>query len=600
MKKVMSIFIVTLLLLSLMPATVFAEELLLEEAMAPACIYSQASETSSLDGVIDKKAFIDYIIEKSANCPTQIDIQSFKIKTSYMNAISSLIYYESPELFHFNSFSYSYYSSGIVAYIKPVYKYTAAQYPTMLNDMKSAANKLLEGVKDNPNLSDVEKALILHDRLAIWTEYDTDLSTGDQMYTAYGILADREGVCMGYALAYDYLLEQVGIENYYCRSSALNHAWNIVKINNKWYHVDVTHDDPTYDQTGRVSHINFLRSTAGLKSTSSHKANDFDTTPTDTTYDSYYWQNSDTAFQLIDNDIYYLDESSASIKKLTNISGSGTTVVSGLQTMWFVPGSTNSYYPGPYSKLSSDGECLYFNEPHKVYKYDPSTGSTSVVWDLSSYENLIYGFKWEDCKLYCILNSTPNFTETTEQNNLLTSTYHKTNASTGWVIEKFATATTNGLKSNTCSGCGLKETATTSTTGTSCITARSGNTIDYTNKIIIADTTLCNNILNLVNKATTVKLTAEEMSYVQGNTKYIGTGTKCLLDTGTETAYFTVVIDGDLNGDSVCDVLDAALAAKYANYLDTPTDIEVCAATGEMGDYISPTDYQNLVNKAVS
>jgi hypothetical protein len=111
---------------------------------------------------------------------------------------------------------------------------------------------------------------------------------------------------------------------------------------------------------------------------------------------------------------------------------------------------------------------------------------------------------------------------------------------------------------------------------------------------------LCNNILGLVNKASTVKFTAEEMSYVQNNTKYIGTGTKCLLNTGTETAYFTVVIDGDLNGDSVCDVLDASLAAKYANYLDTPTDIEVCAATGEMGDYISPTDYQNLVNKAVS
>ena len=435
--------------------------------------------------------------------------------------------------------------------------------------------------------------------MAIWTEYDVDSSSGESKYTAYGALVSRDAVCMGYALAYDYLLEQVGIDNYFCESDALNHAWNIVKVNGKWYHVDVTHDDPTHDKTGRVNHINFLRSTAGIKSTS-HNATDFDTTPTDTTYDSYYWQNSETAFQLIDNDIYYLDKSSASIKKLTNISGSGTIVVSGLDTRWYVSGSSGSYYAGPYSMLSSDGVCLYYNSPTKVYKYDITTGTASVIWDLSSNGNKIYGFKWEDCKLYCVLNDSPNFTSTTEDDNLITSTYHKTNGSGEWIIDKFATVTASGSKYKECSGCGARETATTTTTGAACITAKSGNTIDYTNKIIISDTTLCSNVLNLVNKASSINFTTEEMSYVQNNTKYIGTGTKCLLNTGTETAYFTVVIEGDLNGDSVCDVLDASLAAKYANHLDTPTDIEVCAATGEMGDYISPTDYQNLVNKAVS
>ena len=596
MKKAFSVLITVLILVCSLPISAFAEEILLEEVVAPE--YDASSSTSTLSS-IDEEALSKYLLEKTKSCVASIDVSAYGLKTTDVDLISKVLYIETPEAFHVRGFSYGYYSNGLIAYVKPTYIFTAAEYPTKLKELQTAANKLLSGVKGNNNLSDAGKLLILHDRLAIWTQYDIDSSSGESQYTAYGALVSRDAVCMGYALAYDYLLEQIGIDNYFCESDALNHAWNIVKVNGKWYHVDVTHDDPTYDQTGRVRHINFLRSTEGIKSTS-HNATDFDTTPTDTTYDSYYWQNSETAFQLIDNDIYYLDKSSASIKKLTNISGSGTTVVSGLDTKWYVSGSSGSYYAGPYSKLSSDGVCLYYNSPTKVYKYDITTGTTSVVWDLSANGNKIYGFKWEDCKLYCVLNDSPNFTSTTEKNNLITSTYHKASGSSEWIIDKFATATTSGTKHRECSGCGARETATTTTTGAACVTAQSGNTIDYTNKIIISDTTLCNNILGLVNKASTVKFTAEEMSYVQNNTKYIGTGTKCLLNTGTETAYFTVVIDGDLNGDSVCDVLDASLAAKYANYLDTPTDIEVCAATGEMGDYISPTDYQNLVNKAVS
>ena len=597
MKKSLSILIAILLIMCNLPMTVFAEELLLEEAVAPS-FYSSTSIAASRS-VINTEALKEYLLSNTRACVASIDVRAYGLKTSDADTISNILYLETPEAFHVHSYSYSYYPDGSIVYIKPSYICTAAEYPAKLKEMQSVADKLLAGVKGNQNLSDVEKALILHDRLAIWAEYDTDFSTGPQMYTPYGILVAKEGVCQGYAIAYDYLLEQVGIENHFCSSKALIHAWNTVKINNNWYHVDVTHDDPTYDQTGRVRHINFLRSTAGIKSTS-HNASDFDTTPTDTTYDSYYWQNTDTAFQLIDNDIYYIDESSASIKKLTDISGSGTTVVSGLETMWFVPGSYSSYYPGPFSKLSSDGECLYFNESHKVYKYDPSTESTTTVLDLSSYANLIYAFKWEDCKLYCVLNDSPNFTENTEKNNLVTYTYHKTNGLGEWIIDEFATATTSGSKHRECSGCGANETASTTTTGAACITAQSGNTIDYTNKIIISDTKLCSNILNLVNKASTVNFTVENMSNAQNNTKYIGTGTKCRLDTGTETAYFTVVIDGDLNGDSVCDVLDSAAAAVYSSGKKTPDMLEIYAANGEAAETIDIAAYQALVNKAVA
>ena len=175
----------------------------------------------------------------------------------------------------------------------------------MYSKMVEHAEILLYDVKGNDSLSDVEKALILHDRLAAFNAYDyenymlavqkQDISLiPNESYNAYGALGLGISVCQGYALAYDYLLEQVGIKSEYCSSDVLNHAWNIVYIDNKPYHVDVTWDDHPWDISGKVEHNNFLKSTYGIKETG-HNATDYITTPVDTTYDNYFWQNS---FQL--------------------------------------------------------------------------------------------------------------------------------------------------------------------------------------------------------------------------------------------------------------------------------------------------------------
>lgn len=60
-------------------------------------------------------------------------------------------------------------------------------------------------------------------------------------------------VCEGYALAFEHLMHQAGIPCSYvsgdARHEGLNetddrgHAWNVVKIDNRWYEVDTTWDD---------------------------------------------------------------------------------------------------------------------------------------------------------------------------------------------------------------------------------------------------------------------------------------------------------------------------------------------------------------------
>ncbi len=79
-----------------------------------------------------------------------------------------------------------------------------------------------------------------------------------------------------------------------------------------------------------------------------------------------------------------------------------------------------------------------------------------------------------------------------------------------------------------------------------------------------------------------------------------GTGTIINAVVNGETLSFTLVVDGDLSGDGVCDVIDISLASTYSNNNLSPTIIQIYAATGdETATEITVDDYTQIVNKAV-
>ena len=90
--------------------------------------------------------------------------------------------------------------------------------------------------------SDFARALWLHDWLINHAEYDLTYT----YYYPEGVLLRGTGVCQSYALAYELLLNAVGIDSLYITGEAGGggHAWNLVKLNGSWYHIDCTWDDP--------------------------------------------------------------------------------------------------------------------------------------------------------------------------------------------------------------------------------------------------------------------------------------------------------------------------------------------------------------------
>ena len=118
-------------------------------------------------------------------------------------------------------------------------------------------------------MSDYEIAKALHDYLALNNEYDMRYYSGGMpriSYTAYGALVNRTSVCAGYALAYERLMDQVGIPCEYVTGMTTrgSHAWNIIQIDGEWYHVDVTWDDPTPNREGYVRYDYFLKSDSAI------------------------------------------------------------------------------------------------------------------------------------------------------------------------------------------------------------------------------------------------------------------------------------------------------------------------------------------------
>ena len=115
------------------------------------------------------------------------------------------------------------------------------------NTLLSTSNYILGQCMTN---SDYDTIKNIHDYLVNNISYKKD---NKNSHNIVGSLIENESVCDGYSLAFKYLAENAGYKCIMILGDAYNdkgseaHAWNIISINGHWYGVDVTWDDPTYD-----------------------------------------------------------------------------------------------------------------------------------------------------------------------------------------------------------------------------------------------------------------------------------------------------------------------------------------------------------------
>ncbi|APH15383.1 transglutaminase-like superfamily protein [Clostridium sporogenes] len=137
---------------------------------------------------------------------------------------------------------------------------------TMEMEKTAVKVKVQEIIKNviKEGMSDAEKELALHDYIVKNAEYNIDNYNKGiilaEDHNAYGVLAKGIGVCESYAKAMYELLNAAGIECKYVTGVSVHngkdgggHAWNMVKLDNEWYNLDATWDDPVSDRNGAES-----------------------------------------------------------------------------------------------------------------------------------------------------------------------------------------------------------------------------------------------------------------------------------------------------------------------------------------------------------
>ena len=132
--------------------------------------------------------------------------------------------------------------------------YSLSYYDTAEQELETGkkSSEILESL-DLEDKTDPEKIRAIYDYICENVEYDYD-NLEDEDYslkrTAYAALVDGKAVCQGYSAAVYRLLLEAGIDNRIIYGTCVTasggneeHTWNIVKLGDDYFNLDVTRDD---------------------------------------------------------------------------------------------------------------------------------------------------------------------------------------------------------------------------------------------------------------------------------------------------------------------------------------------------------------------
>lgn len=216
---------------------------------------------------------------------------SDKLQEEYQTAIEAFTY-DNPDVFYIDV-------TKMYINIETIQKIFSTKYNVYINSAKDPTY-LLDGFTSKEQIdqcesqviavknqilnqiagkNDIEKMRYIHDYLVDTIEYDQKF-VEKNIYNIYGALVSKTCVCEGYAKASQYLLNEAGLENIIITGTATNsdgktenHAWNYVNIDEKWYAIDTTWDDPIIVGGGKLT--NTIRYRYFLKGSSTMNKNHF-------------------------------------------------------------------------------------------------------------------------------------------------------------------------------------------------------------------------------------------------------------------------------------------------------------------------------------
>lgn len=162
--------------------------------------------------------------------------------------------YEYPEFFYVDFSKIEILSAFIEKKICINYKMNFNQIDVFKKSIDDNVNKIIEGLKIEDSDSNEVKYRKIHNYLIKSITYNRNAlncpRSYPEAYSICGVFLNKTAVCEGISKSYKYLCDKLSIPCSIIVGKALfvetghneNHAWNVVHLNEKFYHIDVTWD----------------------------------------------------------------------------------------------------------------------------------------------------------------------------------------------------------------------------------------------------------------------------------------------------------------------------------------------------------------------
>lgn len=200
-----------------------------------------------------------YYAMKEGLLKMQESFPVWKLTNRELSDIYFMVRMDCPEIFYSVKFSYRYYPDSTAVELVPEYLFTKDKIKEHRQAMESRVKKL---ARQAESLDEKGKQLFIHDFIVKNVKYDK--LKKEYSHEIIGALGNSVAVCEGIAKAVKILCDALGIWCIVALSEAnpdkgikYRHAWNVVRINGSYYHMDATFDNTlSKDEVIRYDYMN--------------------------------------------------------------------------------------------------------------------------------------------------------------------------------------------------------------------------------------------------------------------------------------------------------------------------------------------------------
>ncbi|MFR6566495.1 MAG: transglutaminase domain-containing protein [Blautia wexlerae] len=167
-----------------------------------------------------------------------------------MERILDAVVYDNPALCYFNPTEFNIVQRGAFYNFSFDYIYDRKRAEEVMKAVENEADYIISQFITE-DMSDFDKCVAVHDYMTESIHYNfsaMSVSFVHDAFTAEGALLKKQAVCNGISKAVSLILNRAGVPCTVVQGSSaidereVDHAWNMVLINDEYYHLDVTWD----------------------------------------------------------------------------------------------------------------------------------------------------------------------------------------------------------------------------------------------------------------------------------------------------------------------------------------------------------------------